>query len=146
MKYLLYPYYTEESATCWGTPVAVLDELPPDGEMSHDLVALCAFGMQGAPDKANKYKTLDELKAMTTQEIADWVDDAIVVNFDKIAVIEDVGERRQDIEKFSDMLLLSGAGSDSSAYAAASAFAGYLESTAVLELDFPLSTHLKESE
>jgi hypothetical protein len=131
----LFPFNTEESATCWGTPIlTVVSEVRPL-EINHAMMAQIVFNAQNKD--VHSSLTLEEMAMMTMEGLCEHMTDAITLNFNKCVVLPDDKVQLIVLCEMADRLLET-AHDDTSAYNAAEVFANYLVNLAEgTVIDFP---------
>lgn len=141
MKYHLFPYNDDESATILHEPIVTIDTIPPalPKEIDHALLAEIYFGLQRINLKEGeqpKY-SMEDLMRMTMDQIAQDISENMTYDFSHVAIVP---HSDAVLQMFSDVgeALFELMGDDSSTYRAALAFARILETHSVAKLPFPM--------
>lgn len=141
MRYAVYPYSTEESATVYDDPVAYVEHDTPPTELTHELFAEVFFNLVVA-----NLKQGEEAK-YSLQDVLKWSDDKIAFelhwgdlcyDFDSLALIP-FDQKLVDTLKAVGSALGDTMGDDSSCYKAAAVWANVLESHTDVLLSLPMA-------
>lgn len=138
MKYSVFPYSTEESATVYDSPVLNVEIDDPPSELSHELFAEVFFNLVVVNLNGQQLKyTLQDVLTWSDEKIAyemHW--GALCYDFNSLALIP-FDQKTNDMLHEIAVALFETMGDDSSCYKAAEVWGNVLQGRADIILSLP---------